>query len=236
MHLALASATDPNFTPEPFTDHYRQGLYHGFIGQANRSLRLLRKQLPSLQDSAAGFARSVLQHESQIRERFQPLRSQRISGTRIRHHGDYHLGQVLYTGKDFIIIDFEGEPARALSERRLKRSPLRDVAGMLRSFQYAAYAALFGQVAGVIPRPENMAALEQWAEFWTHHVGEAFLRAYLHAASGAAFLPASQTELRILLDVYVMDKALYEVSYELNNRPDWVRIPLAGILRLLGRK
>jgi maltose alpha-D-glucosyltransferase/alpha-amylase len=235
MHLTLASATGPNFLPEPFSDHYRQGLYHGFIAQANRSIQLLRKQLPVLAESAAAMARTVLERESEIRERFRPLRAHRISGLRIRHHGDYHLGQVLFTGKDFAIIDFEGEPARALSERRLKRTALRDVAGMQRSFQYAAYAALFGQVAGVVPRPENMAALEQWAEFWTRHVSEAFLRAYLDTASGAAFLPPTEDELRILLDVYVMDKALYEVSYELNNRPDWVRIPLTGILRLIGR-
>jgi maltose alpha-D-glucosyltransferase/alpha-amylase len=235
MHLALASATAPEFAPEPFTDHYRQGLYHGFIGQANRALHLLRRQLPTLPEGAAAMARSVLEQEAEIRNRFRPLRAHRINAMRIRHHGDYHLGQVLYTGKDFVIIDFEGEPARALSERRLKRSPLRDVAGMLRSFQYAAYAALFGQVAGVVARPENMAALEQWAGFWTRHVGEAFLRAYLDTAPGAKFLPASEQELRILLDVYVTDKALYEILYELNNRPDWVRIPLAGIQRLLGK-
>jgi maltose alpha-D-glucosyltransferase / alpha-amylase len=220
-------------TAEPFTDHYRQGLYHGFIAQANRSLLLLRHRLSSLPESAAEIARSVLAQESEIRERFRPLRTHRIAGMRIRHHGDYHLGQVLYTGKDFVIIDFEGEPARALSERRLKRSPLRDVAGMMRSFQYAAYAALFGQVPGVVPRPETMPALEQWAEFWTRHVKEVFLKGYLDTASGAPFLPHSNEELQILLDVYVMDKALYEVSYELNNRPDWVRIPLTGILRLI---
>lgn len=235
MHVVLASAIDPAFAPEPFTDHYRQGLYHGFIAQANRSIQLLRKQSSRLPESAATLCKAVLNREAEIRERFRPLRSRRINGMRIRHHGDYHLGQVLYTGKDFIIIDFEGEPARALSERRLKRSPLRDVAGMLRSFQYAAFAALFGQVAGVVPRPENMAALEQWAEFWTKHVSDAFLRSYLDTAAGSTVLPASEEDLRILLDVYVMDKALYEVSYELNNRPDWVRIPLAGILRLVGR-
>ena len=122
-----------------------------------------------------------------------------------------------------------------MSERRLKRSALRDVAGMLRSFQYAAYAALFGQVAGVVPRPESMPALENWAEFWTSNVSETFLQGYLDTARGANFLPSTDEELRILLDVYMTDKALYEVSYELNNRPDWVRIPLTGILKLIHR-
>jgi maltose alpha-D-glucosyltransferase/alpha-amylase len=234
MHLTLAKAEAPEFAPEPFTDHYRQGLYHGFTADANRSLDLLRRQAPNLSGDTAELARKVLARAGDIRGRFQPLRGSRIPGVRIRHHGDYHLGQVLYTGKDFSLIDFEGEPARALSERRLKRSPLRDVAGMLRSFQYAAYAVLFGQVAGIVPRPEISPALEQWAGFWNAWVSAAFLRGYVSTAAGAPFVPESRDHLRILLDVYGMDKAMYEIRYELNNRPHWVRIPLIGVLKLLG--
>lgn len=233
MHLALASASAPDFAPEPFTDHYRQGLYHGFLSQANRSLQQLNRQLPRLPEAAAAMAKTVLEREQQIRNNFAPLRTQRIHSMRIRHHGDYHLGQVLYTGKDFSIIDFEGEPARPLSERRLRRSPLRDVAGMLRSFQYAAHAALFGQVAGVVPKPETANILEQWADFWNTWVSAAFLKGYLGTAQGAQFLPGTTAELRTLLNVYVIDKALYEIGYELQYRPDWVRIPLAGLLRLV---
>jgi maltose alpha-D-glucosyltransferase/alpha-amylase len=235
MHLAFSKAQGPEFTPEPFTDHYQQGLYHGFVAQANRSLRLLRTQVPKLGDAAARMASMVLDAENDINTRFKALRTRRIHGLRIRHHGDYHLGQVLYTGKDFSIIDFEGEPARPLGERRLKRSALRDVAGMLRSFQYVSYAALYGQVAGVVPRPETSALLEQWASFWYGWTASSFLRGYFKTADNATFLPSNFEELRLLLDVYLMDKALYELGYELNNRPDWVRIPLAGILRLLGR-
>jgi len=155
---------------------------------------------------------------------------------RIRCHGDYHLGQVLYTGKDFIIIDFEGEPARPLSERRIKRSPLRDVAGMLRSFHYAAYTALFAEEAeGVYAsHPAALAALEPWARFWYHWVAAVFLRTYREVASRASFLPRAREELQVLLDAYLLQKAVYEVGYELNNRPDWVRVPLRGILQLLG--
>jgi maltose alpha-D-glucosyltransferase/alpha-amylase len=138
---------------------------------------------------------------------------------------------VLYTGKDFIIIDFEGEPARPLSVRRIKSSPLRDVAGMLRSFHYAAYAALLGQVAGV--RPEDFATLEPWARFWHTWVSVTFLRSYLVTATADAFLPQTSEELQLLLDAYLLEKALYELRYELNSRPDWVRIPLQGILQLL---
>ncbi|HYO84616.1 MAG TPA: maltose alpha-D-glucosyltransferase, partial [Bryobacteraceae bacterium] len=138
MHQALASGTAPDFVPEPFTDHYRNSLYHGFIAQANRSLELLKKQSPRLPEQAAQLASELLGKAHAVRDRFRPVRERRITALRTRHHGDYHLGQVLFTGKDFIIIDFEGEPARPLGERRIRRSPLRDVAGMLRSFQYAA--------------------------------------------------------------------------------------------------
>jgi maltose alpha-D-glucosyltransferase/alpha-amylase len=234
MHLALTDA-DPtsDFAPEPFTDHYRQGLYHGMLGLANRMLTLLREKASVLEEPAASEARAVLARDEVVRSGFQPLRATRIDAVRIRHHGDFHLGQVLYTGKDFVIIDFEGEPARPLSERRLKRSPLRDVAGMLRSFQYASYAALFGQVPGVTPRPEAMLQLEAWAAYWTDWVGAVYLKRYLERAGNAPFIPQSPAQLRILLDSFLLEKAIYEVSYELNNRPNWVRIPLRGISELL---
>jgi maltose alpha-D-glucosyltransferase/alpha-amylase len=234
MHIALSDPkADESFLPEPFTDHYRQGLYHGMIAQANRSLQLLRRRLPHLTEAAAVDGRQVLELEEQVRNRFRPLRDQRIQGVRIRHHGDFHLGQVLYTGKDFMVIDFEGEPARPMSERRLKRSPLRDVAGMIRSFQYAAYAALYGRIAGVTQRPEMLPVLEQWAAYWNSWVSTVYVKGYLDKVGKAVFLPPTAGELRTLLDVYTLEKALYEISYELNNRPDWVRIPLNGILRLL---
>ncbi|MBC8167383.1 MAG: alpha-amylase, partial [Bryobacteraceae bacterium] len=221
-----------HLAPEPFTDHYRMGLYHAFISQVNRSLDELRRALPRLPEATAQLARLVLEREQEIREGFAGLRTERIQSIRIRAHGDLHLGQVLYTGRDFVIIDFEGEPARPLSERRIKRSPMRDVAGMLRSFQYAAYAALFGQIAGVLPRPESLEALGLWADFWTERVGARYLRGYLEATESATFLPASFGELQTLLEAFLMDKALYEITYELRYRPDWVRIPLAGILNM----
>jgi maltose alpha-D-glucosyltransferase/alpha-amylase len=234
MHIALSSDdADPNFAPEPFADFYRNGLYHGMIAQVGRSLQLLRARMRSLSADDQEFANRVLEKERDLRLRFKPMRDERITAMRIRHHGDYHLGQVLYTGKDFYIIDFEGEPARPLSERRIKRSPLRDVAGMLRSFQYAAYAVLFGKVAGVVPRHEDAPALTAWAQFWAQWVGSAFLRGYLDCAGSAPFIPKTEGELRILLDAYLLEKALYEVSYELNNRPGWVGIPLRSMIHLL---
>jgi maltose alpha-D-glucosyltransferase/alpha-amylase len=236
MHLALARASEPDLSPEPFTDHYRLSLYHAFSMQANQALMMLRRQRSRLREAASEIADSVIEREAEVKDWFQVLRKQRIQGLRIRHHGDYHLGQVLFTGKDFSIIDFEGEPARPLSERRLKRSPLRDVAGMMRSFHYAAHAALYGQIAGVTPRPETLPALSRWAAYWYSWVSSSFLRGYFRTLGTSPLVPSDLAQLRTLVDVYVMNKALYEIVYELNNRPDWVRIPLAGVQHLLEQR
>ena len=234
LHTALTDASGgPDFAPEPMSEHYRQGLYHGMLSLTNRSFQLLRDRLSSIPETASADAKRVLEREGDLRSRFLRLRSKRIDAVRIRHHGDFHLGQVLYTGRDFIIIDFEGEPARPLSERRLKRSPIRDAAGMMRSFQYVAYAALYGQVPGVTPRVEHLDRLSTFAELWTAWVSAAYLQCYLREAARAPYIPESEDGLRILLDAFLLEKAVYEVAYELNNRPDWVRIPLAGIAKLL---
>ena len=159
------------------------------------------------------------------------MKARKIEATIIRCHGDYHLAQVLYTGRDFVIFDLEGEPSRPLSTRRLKRSPLRDVAGMIRSFHFAAYAVLFGQWGAL--RPEDFGLLDPWARYWHRWTAAAFLRAYLDAAGDAAFIPKERQDMALLLDSYLLEKALYEVSQELQNRPDWVRIPLQGVLQLV---
>ena len=143
-----------------------------------------------------------------------------VSKTRV--HGDYHLGQVLFAGKDFIIIDFEGEPARALSERRLKRSPIVDVSGMVRSFHYAAYSALFHYTS---VRPEDVSELEPWVRLWYHLVSSVYLRSYIETSGAAAFVPRDKDDLNTLIEVFLLEKAVYELGYELNNRPDWLVIP-----------
>jgi maltose alpha-D-glucosyltransferase/alpha-amylase len=128
-----------------------------------------------------------------------------------------------------VIIDFEGEPARPMSDRQAKASPLKDVAGMIRSLSYAAYSSL---IAFTTRRPEDWDCLEPWALLWERSMGAEFLRAYVQTTCGAPFLPPADEDLRRLLEVYVLEKALYELSYELDNRPAWVRIPLIGILSL----
>jgi maltose alpha-D-glucosyltransferase/alpha-amylase len=232
LHIALAQASDnPNFAPEPFTDFYRHGLYQGMLGEASQTFRLLRRRLKTLAPAVQSEAQRVLEREREVRQRFRAMRDRRLMAMRSRIHGDYHLGQVLYTGKDFIIIDFEGEPARPISVRRLKQSPVRDVAGMLRSFHYAVYTTLLEQTADI--RPEDLVVFEPWTRLWYLWVSAAFMKAYVAVASQGAFLPRTREDLQVLLDAYLLEKALYELSYELNSRPDWVQVPLQGILDLL---
>jgi maltose alpha-D-glucosyltransferase/alpha-amylase len=231
MHLALASRDDIGaFAPEPITPHYQRSIYQHIRSNATRTLQLVRRRLKENPD-----AEELLTHEEEIHQRIRRVLDGRITGLRIRTHGDYHLGQVLHTGNDFVILDFEGEPSRPLSERRIKRSALRDVAGMLRSFHYAPYAVLFGQSPHSVIRTEDMAAVEDGAKFWYRWVSAAFLRAYLAESGNAAHLPQTHGEIQVLLDAHLIEKALYEIAYEMNNRPDWVRIPLRGVLELLGR-
>jgi maltose alpha-D-glucosyltransferase/alpha-amylase len=234
LHIALASATDnPDFSPEPFTILYQRSIYQYARNLAGQVLLLLRKRLNSLPPDTQKLAIEVLDRQDQIMERFQLVINQKITTLRTRTHGDYHLGQVLYTGKDFIIIDFEGEPARSLSERRMKRSPLRDVAGMLQSFYYAGIQALRNEEESGMITQENLPQMEQWVQFWYCWVSAAFLNTYLATAGDAAFLPKARGELQVLLDAYLLEKVIYELGYELNNRPDWVAIPLRRILQLL---
>ena len=234
LHVALASSSDdPSFVPEPITPFYQRSLYQSMRNLAGQALQTLRRHLRHLPDEAQKQAQRVLDSDEAILKRFRAVIDLRVKGSRIRCHGDYHLGQVLYTGKDFVIIDFEGEPARPLSERRIKRSPFRDVAGLLRSFHYAAYFTLFARDSGGPVRPEDIATLEPWARIWYIWVSATFLKAYLDSTSGVPFLPEARDELEVMLDASLLEKAIYELNYELNNRPDWVRIPLQGILDLL---
>jgi maltose alpha-D-glucosyltransferase/alpha-amylase len=234
LHLALSSAPDdPNFAPEPFTFMYQTSIYQSMRGFTIQKLQLLRDQLNNLPSELREDAEQVLDLEKTIIERYQLIRKQKISAMRIRCHGDYHLGQVLYTGKDFVIIDFEGEPARPLSERHLKRSPVQDIAGMLRSFHYAAHSTVQRQLT-LLPRPEDtLPILQHWAQYWYVWVSVVFLTSYLEVVKQARLLPEEPKQLRILLDAHLLEKAVYEVGYELNNRPDWVKVPLQSILQLL---
>jgi maltose alpha-D-glucosyltransferase/alpha-amylase len=230
LHRALASVEDDRaFVPEPFNAMAQRSAYQNMRALLRRNFALLQKKLPDLSEAFREEAKQVLATESQIHEREKRLLDRKANAAKIRIHGDYHLGQVLYTGKDFVILDFEGEPARPLSERKLKRSALRDVAGMMRSFQYAAYSALWQPAM----RTEDVPFLERWADLWYRQMSSVFLQSYLQTTPGAIFVPQNADDLQILLEAYLLDKAVYEIGYELNNRPDWVVIPVRGIKHIL---
>ncbi len=229
LHIALAShPEDRDFAPEPINAMYRRSIYQASRSRADQVLDLLRKRTSQLPAELRPLARSVVNLGERIDGRLRSVVDKKVAGMRIRCHGDYHLGQVLYTGRDFSIMDFEGEPARPITERRLKRTPLRDVGGMLRSFHYASVAAL---IQGA-PRPEDRARLEVWTRFWYYWIAVDFLGAYLKEVADTGLLPENRDQLEALLDLCLIDKALYELAYELNNRPNWVHIPLHGITSL----
>jgi maltose alpha-D-glucosyltransferase / alpha-amylase len=234
MHLALASRReDPIFAPEPYTDFYRHGMYHGLLARLGRTMEQLKTALPGLPESVRADAQSALDCQDSVRGRYRYLRDQRFTAARIRVHGDYHLGQVLYTGKDFVVLDFEGDPGRPLSERRLKRSPLHDVAGMLDSFYHAAHAVLFGEAPGVIAKPESLDALEAWAKSWSKMVSADFLSAYLATPGIGELLPQNPEHIRELDRIFLIDLALRKLAFELTHAPERVRIPAHAINELV---
>jgi maltose alpha-D-glucosyltransferase / alpha-amylase len=238
LHAALISEpANPDFAPERFTDFYRSGLYHGILNRCSRMTDELRAALPHLPADAAAEARSLFGKQNEIRASLRFLRDERLNTMRIRIHGDYRLDQVLDTGRDFMIIDFEGDPRRPLSERRIKRSPLEDVASMLDSCYHAAHGALFGEAPGVIPQPENLDALEAWAKFWFRWVARTFVRAYKdtmeHGPTTRALLPSDQNHFRKLLIMFLLDQSFRSISEALAESPERIRIPAHAILELL---
>ncbi len=232
MHVVLASIENPDFAPEPFTSLYKRSLYQSMRNLTGRVFRSLTRLTSGFSEQEQGLVGDLMSRKNDVMERFRQVLSLKEPGRKLRIHGDYHLGQVLYTGVDFVIIDFEGEPARPLSERRKKYSPLRDVAGMLRSFHYAAYAGLNRQLATGMSYGLDREDGVGLAESWCRRVSAVFLQAYLDAAEDGGFLPAPG-ELEPLLEIFLLEKAVYELGYELNNRPDWIAIPLRGLARLL---
>ncbi len=228
MHVALASRpSDPVFAPEPLDVASRARIVAAVRRDLSRGLDAVGAHGGALPDAARTSLAAVRRRVKSFAARLSDIEAQPDAGVRMRVHGDLHLGQVLFTGDDFAIIDFEGEPARSLEERRAKRSPLVDVAGMLRSFHYAS-------VAAVRARPEaSRAALLPWAALWHRVVSASFLRGWLASVQGSVVLPKEPQVTRALLDLFLLEKGIYEVHYELNNRPDWIDIPLEGLREIV---
>ncbi len=230
MHLALATEThDEAFRPEPFNTEDLEIDARRIEAQINSTLAALKVRIFSLKDETADDAGTILSRRIELFGRAHAITTAAASGKQIRIHGDYHLGQILRAKNDFVQLDFEGEPARTLDERRRKQCPLKDVAGMLRSFSYAAGSGLELYVQR---HPDRLRALEPWSRLWQNAVSTEFLRAYRQTMSARPELLPKPDQADALLNAYLLEKALYELLYELNNRPTWVRIPLAGILAL----
>lgn len=233
MHAALAGPeTNEDFAPQSFTQLYQRALYQSIRSDIRRTCQSLRRVSKSLEGDLKHHVDTVIDQEATMLEGISRLTAERIPGKRIRIHGDYHLGQVLFTARDFVIIDFEGEPARPITERRIKRSPLRDVAGMVRSFHYAALSHIVRPESGAFLRAEDTARLEGWADAWYRWNVFAFLKGYFQAVQPAGLLPEKPEHLRLLLECFLVQKAMYEITYELNSRPDWLAVPVMATTEL----
>jgi len=235
MHVALATAADSQFTPEPFSVLYQRSLYQSSRKLLADTFNALKQKLEALAPPAIEIAGELISREKLVLERFRSILKPKIVAKRFRCHGDYHLGQVLFTGKDFLIIDFEGEPSRSLAARRIKRSGLLDVAGMIRSFHYAADQSVPSLVKMGVATPDAQTALREAADFWYVWTSSAFLRAYAAAVTPADLLPTTAAHIDLLFDFHHLERAIYELGYELSTRPEEVETPLRGIVELLNQ-
>ena len=233
LHRVLGAARGhPQLAPDRFSLLYQRSAYQSLRGLTCSVIDAVRTHLPRLPATLHQQAERIAAAESELLTRFRSILDRRLTAVRIACHGNYHLHQVLWTGDDFTIIDFEGEPPRPLFERRLKRSPLVDVASMVRSFHYAARVALPDESNGPRRGPGASGSGRGWSLFWRHWVSAAFLQAYFSTVS-KGLLPADQEDLRVLLDVSLLERTLYELGHELSHRPEWAHIPLGDLRDLL---
>ncbi|MBC7922277.1 MAG: maltose alpha-D-glucosyltransferase [Ferruginibacter sp.] len=231
LHLALASGTDSkDFQPEDFSLHYQRSIFSSLQAVVRETYQSQKKNLQRLPEGVKQEAEEILARKEDVLNVLKRIYARKLEVVKIRIHGNYHLKQVLFTGKDVVIQDFGGDPARSYSERRLKRSPLRDVAAMVRSFHNVAYEGLF--LNNQVPE-DRLHALIPFAQLWAHYVGGFFVRAYLDTAEGSSFVPKEKEALRVMLHTYLLEKALRDLNDELNHRPDWAIVPIRLIQSIL---
>jgi len=234
LHLALAADPDSKeFAPEPFTPFYQRSLYQSLRNHLAFHFRMLRRELKKVPEPVRPLAEKVLALQDAILARYRAVHQTALTAMRIRCHGNLHLGHLLHTGKDFFIIDFEGEPGWTLSQRRIKRSPLRDIAGMIRSFHYVADDTLRHHAEAGNFHPDQTRALLPWARFWERQVSADFLGAYLTAIGDTTLLPKTKAGLAALLEAFLLDQAVIEMSRELQRQSEIIRVPLEGILQIV---
>lgn len=231
LHLAFATpAADLAFDPEQFSQLYQRAVYQSMRTSVRQTMRNVTSAVEELPTSLRTDANDLLALEEKILQRLHRLVTKKITASRIRIHGDFHLGQILFTGKDFVIIDFEGDDTRPLSERRLKRSPFRDLVGMIRSFYHAAHSVLH-QYAAL--HPEDEAFLDLWMDAWYERISAVFIHAYLARAAEAAFIPKGRDELTILLQSFLLDKNIRAIDEAVTHNPEDMLIPIKGIKHIL---
>jgi maltose alpha-D-glucosyltransferase/alpha-amylase len=232
MHRALAiDSKDPSFAPEPITQQDLSEWRQVMVRDAEATFDALQAAERTAGEAELPILRELLARRRECLDNLRVLTDAPVTALKTRIHGDLHLGQILVVQNDFYLIDFEGEPARSLAERRAKGSPVRDVAGMLRSFDYAAGAAL-NRLAE--QDPDGVGRVRADGEAWTKLTQETFMTSYSQAIAGCPSWPAEPSEVERLLRLFLLDKVLYEIRYEVANRPAWLRIPLAGLSAILG--
>jgi maltose alpha-D-glucosyltransferase / alpha-amylase len=237
LHLALSDGLDDaGFAPHPITTLYQRSIYQSLRSLTGLVFGDLRRRLHGLPEAVQANAQAMLDLEPAILKRCQAVTADKIEAVRIRCHGDYHLGQLLLTGDDVVIFDFEGEPQRPVLERQLKRPAFDDVASMLRSLHHATYDARLGRAEDQGDSWAAITALDQWACYWTRWTSAAFLAGYLAAAGSAAFVPQALKAQIVLLDVLLLERAIHVLGYELRNRPERMRDALDGLRLVLGQQ
>jgi maltose alpha-D-glucosyltransferase/alpha-amylase len=239
LHQALAALGEqPTLAPEPITRLYQRSLYQSSRNLTGQLCTRLERDLATFPDATREAAQQVVARQQELLDYFRSVLHLGMNGQRIRVHGNYHLGELLYTGNNFILVDFEGEAGRPLGERRVKRSPLRDVACMVRSFDYAVSSVLTGLASGRgrapgLIRAEDRIVLESWGKAWVERVVREFVSAYAEGVAETGLLPETVEGRRVLLDVMLMEKAMNEAEAELTFRPEWAVLPLRALLRQL---
>ncbi len=227
LHKALSQDTyDNDFDKEESSLHYQRSLFSGLQTLTRTSLQNLKSSMSSLSEEIQEEAREVIKMREEILSCFREIYDHKIPMMKIRTHGDYHLKQILWTGKDYIMNSFEGDPSRSFSERRIRRSAMRDLAALIRSFHYVTYSSILSPEFNQQRKEGN---LEIWAEDWHYYISRLYIKGYFEKAGKADFIPEKREDFRILMHTFLLEKALHELNYELRNRPEWVIIPLRGI-------
>jgi maltose alpha-D-glucosyltransferase/alpha-amylase len=234
LHLILATQVDdPAFAPEPFNDFYRQSLYHGYLGLTGRRLEFIRQRYSDMREDMRALASKVLEQESAIIAKFEAVFKQRLHSERTRFHGRLHLGHLLIQEDDVVMFDFEGDPEQHISERRIKRSSMRDLTSMLTSLGYAAQAAIRQTASANVGGDLTTRELRSAGRFWYSHISAAFIRGYWNIAGKASYLPKTLADQQTLLQTYLLERALLDVRADVEDRPELAGMPFRIILHLL---